>query len=86
MQNKLKVSLNILFGVDALQLVVRHRVAIAPPINELLANLFQFLCLQHPSKEGFLPEDTDSIISILLEYLQSTPLFINFGQCRGDSE
>jgi hypothetical protein len=43
----------------------------APPVNELLANLFQFLCLQHPSKEGFLPENTDSIISILLEYLRA---------------
>ena len=43
----------------------------APPVKELLAYLFQLLSSQNPSKEGFLPEDIDSKISIVLEYLRA---------------
>ncbi|MBD0266034.1 MAG: NACHT domain-containing protein [Tolypothrix sp. Co-bin9] len=43
----------------------------APPVNKLLANLFQLLSSQNPSKEGCLPEDIDSKISIVLEYLRA---------------
>ncbi|GAB1540599.1 hypothetical protein NUACC21_32680 [Scytonema sp. NUACC21] len=42
-----------------------------PSVNQLLANLFQLLSLQNPSKESYLPEDVGDKISILLDYLRA---------------